>query len=167
MGRLIIEPHIGIGKVKLGMSRKAVHEIMGMNFESLKRDNILIDLYYESCFQVNYNKEGVVNFIEIADGIIDNFKVVFKDIEIFKTKANDLVSYFEKISKYNKDDPDAVLGFMYIFEDIGVSLWRPNVFKEEILHEPWFQQLEQEDKEYELKFQYFESVSIWSKGYYD
>jgi hypothetical protein len=34
------------------------------------------------------------------------------------------------------------------------------------MDEPWFLQMSQEQKEDELRFQFFESVSVWSKGYY-
>ncbi len=55
----------------------------------------------------------------------------------------------------------------YIFEDIGMSLYRSNVFREDAMTETWFQSLSQEQKDDELKYLYFESVSIFSRGYYD
>lgn len=167
MKRLILEPHVGIGDIKLGMKRTEVRHIMNRDFISSQKNNVLIDAYYDYCFHVHYNKQNRVDFIELANAITNNYQVFFKDISIFNTKSQDLVSYLEDFSNYNKDSMDAQLGYMYIFDDIGLTLWRSNVFKEDILNEAWFHELAQEEKNYLLKQQYFESVSMWTRGYYD
>jgi len=165
MDNLIIISQVGIGKIKLGMSRDEVHKLMGTDLSRIKNGNIVCDTYFDSCFRIEYDN-NIVNFIEIVNSITKYYHVVFEEVDIFNTTAKNLVSYAQQFSKY-LDTPSAQAGFMYIFEDIGMSLYRSNVFKEETMNEPWFLQMNKEQKEDELRWQYFESVSIWSKGYYD
>lgn len=167
MHKLLIEPNVGIGKVKLGMTREEVHRVMGNNYFSFTRNAVNIDAYYSSCFQINYDKNYVVEFIEMANGIAGHFQVVFEEVDVFKTKAEALVAYVEKFAGYDKDSAESKSGYSYIFKDIGLSLWRPRVFKEEFLQESWFQELKQEIKEDEMKYWYFEAVGLGRKGYWD
>ena len=164
MDNLIIKPQVGIGKITLGMSRDEVHELMGTNFTHMKTDKIVHDYYYNFCLQIQYDNNNIVNYIEIINS--STYHVVLEEVDVFKTKAENLISYIEQFSKYLKT-PSAQLGYMYIFEDIGISLYRSNVFKEETMKDAWFLQMNQEQKDDELRFQYFESIAIWSKGYYD
>ena len=48
---------------------------------------------------------------------------------------------------------------------MGLSLWRQNVFKKEYLDEIWFQNYSMELQEDEMKYWYFQSVSIAVDGY--
>ncbi|MDF2941611.1 MAG: hypothetical protein K0S01_469 [Herbinix sp.] len=164
MDNLIVIPQVGIGEVKLGMHRDEVHELVGTNDTNIKTDSIVRGCYYDFCFQIEYDSNNIVNFIEIINN--PTYNVVFEGVDVFKTKAEKLVSYVEQFSKY-LETPSAQLGSMYIFEDIGISLYRSIVCKEETMKEPWFLQLSQEQKEDELRFLYFETIAIWCKGYYD
>jgi hypothetical protein len=164
MENLNVIPQVGIGKVKLGMHRDEVHELVGTNYTNIKTGSIVRDYYCNFCFQIEYDSNNIVNFIEIVNS--STYNVVFEGVDVFKTKAEELVSYVEQFSKYLKT-PSAQLGYIYIFEDIRISLYRSIVCKEETMKEPWFLQLSQEQKEDELRFLYFETIAIWCKGYYD
>ena len=61
----------------------------------------------------------------------------------------------------------AKMGCSYIFENIGISFYRSNVFESESENEIWFQQLSHDQREDTLKYQYFESIAVWEKGCYD
>jgi hypothetical protein len=163
MINLTIKPHVGISKIELGMNRNIVHDIMGNNFIAMKKGNAECECYYDFCFQIHYDN-NIVNFIEIVNNPI--FEVVYKGQNIFTTEAEELISFIEQSSKY-LNTQEAQLCYAYIFEDIGLSLYRSNVFKEKTMDEAWFQELSQEQKDDESKYLYFESVSIFSKGYYD
>lgn len=168
MDKLIIRPSTGIGNVRLGMNREEVLEAIGMCFYSTYDKHNLCDEYFNYNLRVYYNDKGIVNFIEDLYYISKYVQVIFEGIDVFKTKADELVSFIEKnCDKYNRNDSDSQFGYGYIFENIGLSLWRSNVFKEETMHEEWFQKLGPEEKEEELRFQYFEKVSVFGKGYYD
>jgi hypothetical protein len=163
MDNLIIKPQVGIGEVKLGMRSQEVHEVMGNDFIKLKTGNIDRDCYYNLSFQIHYDN-NIVNYIEVANSTA--YSVMYENIDIFKIKANEFILYLNKSSKH-LNTPSAQLGYMYVFEDLGISLSRSNVFNEETLKEQWFQHLSQEQQNEEFKFLYFESVSLWSKGYYN
>jgi hypothetical protein len=158
---------VGVGNVKLGMTMEEVHEAMGMNFVSTKMFNIITDRYMESNFRVDYDKHNIVNFIELINYITDYSQVFYEEVNVFQTKAAELVAYFERYANYNHDLVEAQSGSGYVFEDLGISLWRSRVFSKEFLKESWYKQMAKEEQEAELRFQYFETVSVWSKGYYD
>jgi len=69
-----------------------------------------------------------------------------------------LVIHIEKFLEYLKGDWETESGLSYIFKDIGLSLWRPTVFKEEMIQEEWFQELNQELKDDQMRYRYFESI---------
>ncbi len=159
MFKIQIKPHIGIDKIQLGMTKD---EIKKIEIES----GISIEKIYFGCLRVLYDDKGLVNFIEIANPYSDLFKVFFEGIDIFNTKAEELIEFVLKFGNYDRKNNDSILGYQYIFKDIGLSFWRPNVFKEEYLDEIWFKNYSPELKEDEMKYWYFQSVSIAVDGYW-
>ncbi|KQL45325.1 hypothetical protein AN963_27515 [Brevibacillus choshinensis] len=117
MGKLIIEPGQGIGTIKLGTSIAEVNECIEEYDAKYKKDYHQTDRfgnYFTHMFMVEYDSNEKVNFIDV-----------------FNTKAEQLVAVIDTISKYDRDDRE--LGWTYHFRDIGLSLWRPNILNEEDL----------------------------------
>lgn len=163
MINLIIRPQVGIGNIQLGMTRERVHELLGDKYSMERRDDIVYDFYSDSYMQICYENNNV-NFIELYNNC--EFKVLLDNVEIFKTNADELILYLSKLDDFLNTN-EAKTGYMFIYENLGVSLYRSRVCNKKIIEEQWFIQLSQEEKEDELKYLYFESVAIWSKGYYD
>lgn len=163
MNKFNLIPKSSIGNISLGMSRDMVHEILGNKYFEMFREGVLSDSYDDILLKVCYEKD-IVNFIEISNDSGTN--VFYDNINIFQTKADDLVAYLKQYSDY-LDTSDAEWGFAYIFEELGISLYRTGVTKEESINEPWFQELSDENKEYELRYLYFEAVAVFGEGYYD
>lgn len=162
---LLVEPGVGIGKIKLGMTKE---ELAACEEEYLKEypGKPWHDIPFESLFQIEYDENNRIHFIQIINYDMDhmNFVCLYKDIDLFSTKAKDLVPTINEISPYKTEGKD--LGFSYYFLEIGLALWRGNIFHEEQMHEEWFRQSSPEDQEYELKYLYFETVSVMTPDYY-
>lgn len=166
METIIVKPNLGINNVYLGMNRNEVHNVKGNEYYVHYNEYSLIEAYDDTLLSVHYNESERAFFIEQSNLYSDYYCVLFEDIDVFKTKAEDLIKYLEKFADYDKND-DARLGFQYIFKDLGISLWRPNVFREEILNESWFQNYSEEQKQDELNYQYFQTVAVWTEEYYN
>jgi len=166
--KLIMEPYIGIGNVKLGMNMQEVHEAMGTDLYNGNYECNSYDEYFNYNLRVYYNDENIVNFIEAISCISNYVQLMFEGVDVFKTKADELISFIEEnYDKYDRNNPESEFGYGYIFENVGLSFWRPNVFKEEDMKEEWFQELGTEQKEDEFKYLFFETAAVFSKGYYD
>ncbi|SFK44508.1 hypothetical protein [Brevibacillus centrosporus] len=160
MEKLYIEPGVGIGPVKLGMSKKEVEEcIRDCSEKFLKQYNN--SLYIERLFKLEYDSEDNVNFIEIDAIGSSDFDCLFNEINVFKTQAEELVEEIDKISKYDREQWD--LGFTYHFPELGLTLWRPVMRKADDLKEAWFKELEPDIQEDEMRNLYFRAVSLKSK----
>lgn len=148
MDKIVIEPHIGIGKLKLGMKREEVHQLFGPEFETVNDEEIgIVDFYFSETIQIHYDENLQVEFIDLVYDLSNEFEVVFNGMDVFKTPANDLVNEIAKITPY---DGTSELPYEYIFKEIDLELWR------EILPE--------EDDEDGL---YFDTVGIGVKGYFN
>jgi hypothetical protein len=127
-GRLTVYeaiPHVGVGPVKLGMTREEVHRVMpGPREYFLKGLNPEheTDAFHESGFQVFYGGEmPVVEYIELSRGA--GFRVLYRGLDVFATPADQVLAHVSGDAAFDPDDPE--LGYAYIFPDLDLSLWRP------------------------------------------
>lgn len=136
-----IEPHIGVGPIKLGMSRADVHAILGVpEYTHNEREGFLSGL------MVDYDDNDCVEFIELANS--NRFVAYFQDLPVHSTAADEIVSFLSQFTEYDKNDPE--LGRSFIFKDLQFSLWRS------VLPE----------KDDDLDGRFFEAVGIAAKGYF-
>jgi|SRR5215831_7105832 len=143
-----IIPLEGIRPVRLGMTRKQSRLAMNIPYDSYrKRANspALTDSYLNNSFQVFFDKNDCVEFIELSRG--GPFEAFYKGINVFETLAEDLVAFISNDAKYDENDRE--LGYSYTFPSIELSLWR------DILPED-------DDEE----GRYFWTIGIGRKGYY-
>lgn len=141
MSHFKIEPHVGVGPIKLGMTKAQVESVIGNSrFESNNRAEFV------SGFFINFDTEGKVEFIELANS--DEFEALYKGVNLHKLKANDALSIVLKEDSYDASDPE--LGYSYIFKKLQMSLWRGIVPEDES----------------DIDGQYFEAVGIGRENYY-
>lgn len=158
MDDLIIEPRVGIGTIKLGMSKNEVEDCFKsytIQYNKSERDPD----YFQYAFVVEYDSSEEVNLIGVIFHAKDEFNCLFKGIDVFNTKAEELVETIDKISPYDRNHPD--IGWMYTFPKLGLSLWRSRIFNEEDTKEEWFKEMDVEEQEDELRFRFFETVSLF------
>ena len=122
-----VMPHIGVGPVKLGMSREKVRGIMPSPCQAfLKGQNAEheTDAFHDCGFQVCYGGESpVAEFIELSRE--SGFRVIYRGVDIFATPADQVLAHVSNDAPYDPADPE--LGYSYIFPDLDLSLWRPVV----------------------------------------
>ncbi len=140
-----VEPLEGIGVIKLKMTRQEVHSLMGEAPET-SGSRKQVESYHNGGFQVFYGKDEKVEFIELLRD--SGIAASTRGINVFDTPAHQVLSEIAGFSEYNQDDPE--VGYSYVFPDLELSLWRPNIPENE----------EEEDGKY------FSTIGIGVRGYY-
>ncbi|MEC0184428.1 hypothetical protein P4H61_23370 [Paenibacillus peoriae] len=159
MEKIIIEPNIGIGTIKIGMSKAEVENCLQAYTDKFNK-SLQDDDYFHYAFKVEYDSDGRVNFIEAASHIKDDFHCLMNGIDVFNTKAEELIKIVDELSPYDRQHPE--LGWMYSFPKLGLKFWRSSIFNEKDTLEDRFKEMPPENQEEELRFQFFETVSISS-----
>jgi hypothetical protein len=117
-----IEPHLGIGPVRLAMTRDAARAAMRGLGQSYREDRrAKRDLFHGNAFQVFYDATDTVEYIQLArSGDID---ASFEGQRILDIPADDAVRFVERFAPYSTSNPE--LGWSYLFPALDLSLWRP------------------------------------------
>ncbi|MEZ4687110.1 MAG: hypothetical protein R3B47_13895 [Bacteroidia bacterium] len=140
-----VEPLRGIGAIRLGMARTEVRTAMSETPDvSGSRNHV--DNFHDGGLQVFYDLDDKVEFIEMLRGA--GLSAITQGIDVFAHTAKDVLKIITKISEYNQDDLE--VGYSYVFPDLELSLWRPNIPKSD---------LEEDGK-------YFSTIGIGVQGYY-
>lgn len=165
MEKLIIEPGNRIGNIKIGMPKKQAEFELNQYIEKYEKGTNYFD-FFKNAFQIEYDESERVKFIEIIYEVKDFFNCFCYDIDVFQTKAEDLIARLSQISDYSRVPNDET---QFIFENIGLSLWRSSVFKEESIQETWFKEMNIEDQQEEMKYMYFQTVAVYANdgSYYN
>ena len=79
-----INPHNGIGSIKLGMPRTEVREILGGSFDSSRNS---LHYYFNGNLQVEFENE-LVSFIGVA--IDESYVVTYLGVNVFDVEASEL-----------------------------------------------------------------------------
>ncbi|QOR34931.1 hypothetical protein IMX26_15950 [Clostridium sp. 'deep sea'] len=156
-------PYEGIGRIKLGLTELQIKNIIKTHYSNKKVNNDIVSAPF---FEVEYNEQGEAIYIELArdDSNKDLYPTLFKGIDIFNTKAKDLIPQITKYYEYNSNDIN--LGYSYVFPAIDLALWRPSIFEEEDKQEDWFKGMCQESQQFEIRHMYFCFVAVAIKDYY-
>jgi hypothetical protein len=140
-----VEPLEGVGEIKLGMTRQEVLDLM-KSVPETSGSRMQVESYLGGGLQVFYGKDDQVEFIELLRSTGISAKT--KGIDVFGEPAKVVLSQIAEFSEYNQDDPE--VGYSYVFPDLELSLWRPNIPENE----------EEEDGKY------FSTIGIGIPGYY-
>ena len=128
-----LQPLVGVGDIKLGMSRAEVHRVLGpcgVSFKKSRQSAHPTDAWLDNGFQVFYSgAEPCVEYVELSRG--SGFEVELWGRPIFSTDASLLVEFIARQAVLDRTNPE--LGYSYIFPSIELSLWRPTVDKPESL----------------------------------
>ncbi|MFB2726866.1 hypothetical protein ACE02H_05295 [Shewanella mangrovisoli] len=79
-----INPHDGIGSIKLGMHRAEVREILDGSFDSSRGS---LDYYFNGSLQVEFEND-LVNFIGLA--LDESYVVTYFGVNVFDIEASEL-----------------------------------------------------------------------------
>jgi hypothetical protein len=146
MNKLIIEPGVGIGTIKLGMAKSEVDCHINEYVQKYEKGTSYFN-FFKNAFKIEYDKNEKVKFIEIISAMNIFLSCQCHDIDVFSTKADELIPKLNQISEHEDTNDE----FQFVFTNIGLSLWRSSVFKE----------MDEEDQEEEKKFMYFQTVAVY------
>ncbi len=122
---------------------------MAIPFQEFRKSfgiNNPIDAYLQSSFQVFFDDSGRVEYIELSRA--KQLDAFYKGVNVFNTKADDLVSFIQKNADY--DATSRELGYSYAFPTLELSVWRPTMPESH------------EDEE----GRYFSTIGIGTRGYF-
>lgn len=109
-----IEPHIGIGLVKLGMSRVEVKEALGDDFYSGSHGRS--DYYFSNSLQIEF-LEGKTDFIGASYS--DQYTVIYHGQNVFDITSEALFNIIAK----NESANHSYVASEYLFLDQILTLW--------------------------------------------
>jgi hypothetical protein len=110
-----IEPGIGVGPVKLGMSKDAVHAALGIPKSSRDGREGFLDGFF-----VDFDDAGFVEFIELAKS--GDFTALFEGVSLHDLAADEAVQFVSRFDQFSNNNREH--GYSFIFPKLQMSLWR-------------------------------------------
>lgn len=170
MDAIIITPHVGIGPFRLGMCREEVEQTF-QNLNHRRPDNgnpsYIEMLFMREHFE--YDADDRVKFIQLINPHYSGhfcIPCLFRGVDVFTTKAEDLIHTLKK--EYPMvGDVDPRTGFSFVIPDLELSFWREGIINDEIMKDPEFLEMSEENQELEKRYFFFTTVAIGAPGYYD
>ncbi len=139
----VIKQKVGIGDIEFGMSRSRVHQVLKTSLSQEDKT----DYFFNNCLRIDYaESDETVEYIEASN--CPEMIVLFDEINVFSTLAEDLIKIISK--KYLLDENDPELGYSYIFPEIDLSFWRSVT----------------PEQHYDSEGLYFSSIGLGKAGYY-
>lgn len=164
--RFDLEPHIGAGDLKLGMTRAESRAVLGTPYASSEKDVMVFgdisipapakDSYFENELQVTFDDDHRVNFMEFCGRQAEHIEVYFNGIDVFKTPAQQLIQEISTATQAHYDEEDEEIPYAYVFPSIDLTVWRDDIPEQE---EQQITILESEEGKY------FWTIGIGVKGY--
>src|SRR5262245_56820412 len=84
------------------------------------------DMFLDAAFQVVYDGDGCVEYIQLA--ISDAFIAEFEGVAVLQAAADDAVEAVAARAALDRGDPE--LGWIFVFPEIDLALWRPTTDQE-------------------------------------
>lgn len=138
---LVINPYIGIGNLKLGMTQSQIRSTLNSSFESFNRNQyseIPEDHFSDLGIFIEYKQPDVCDSIQLVKPL----NPIWRGKQLLDTPFSELVKWFLEIDPDRELDDTGFTSYKY-----GVGVYAPN-YKEDPDCLP-------------------ESIIIFSKGYYD
>src|SRR6266851_1498364 len=121
MMKFPIDPLVGVGPIKFGQTRREVQAILaGLGEPKAELRSPNTDCFFKNAFQVSYDDENRVEFIEAADS--DEFQLLFGGESLHQMPTHEAVLFVSQFADYDRNDPEK--GYSYVFPDLQLSLWR-------------------------------------------
>ena len=166
-----VVPFVGIGKVKLGMTKEECRQALKVTPHNQPKYSIgsinfpESDYFLDSSIQVSYDTDlGTVEWIGVNDSI--TFTILYREIDLFKTPIEEIVERTKKYGALNTEDEE--LGYTFCFPELGICYWRPA--KTEDVDEG-LDEVDEDEREYMLqdieRSKYCKQISIFKDGYWD
>lgn len=177
MREIIIEPHIRIGQLKLGMTSDELENALlqmkkqwsNSSDEAMQMErcaetgdpNLITGRYMDndSFFLVQY-RNGKATEIGIQRELSKVASIKLFGLDMFNTTAECIIDSLMKKDNVVCNEKDLQLGTEYLFPEIGVRLWRERAFHLKLLKDPLYMEEMQAVLEDEYQYQYFQMVTV-------
>ncbi|MGC4113854.1 MAG: hypothetical protein QM765_04205 [Myxococcales bacterium] len=127
------------------MTRAEVHQVLGKPQRSGREEREA----FLGGFFVHYDSAGRVEFVELARS--PDFRAQFHGVCLHEVLAEEAVELVEEYDEFDETQPEP--GYMYIFLDLQLSLWRGTC------PEPGQPESDPDGR-------YFEAVGVAATGYF-
>jgi len=145
--RVDVVPLVGIGPVRLGMTRDQVRAAVDMPPFSFRK-GAEVDAFYNNALQVFYAADcPTVEFVEVSLG--PELEPWLDDLDLSRVPVDEVVASVSKAATVDDRDPEQ--GLSYVFPALGLSLWRRTL----------------PESPADLEGRYFDTVSVGTAGYFD
>ncbi|WP_211748502.1 hypothetical protein [Paenibacillus sp. Marseille-Q4541] len=148
MYTVVVKPGESFGPINLGMTFEEVSKI----FKYLP--------YSDSFIHLNYDDDGKLNELEVANDRFIRPMLEEYDIYLFQTKVEELIPRLNPICSYAQNEL-YVEGCQYDYTELGIRLWRNDDFYEKDLKDTKFSNLSADEFSYWYDKLYFESLVIY------
>lgn len=174
MRTLHVIPFEGIGLLKLGMSPEQILDAITEEWSNLNlfgNNNIQISKDTEDdgyslryikgsfFFMVYYINDRAVE-ISVDREMSNRMNVVLYDVDVFNTPAEEVINSVRHFSKYSYDAEDELLSTNYVFNDIGIRLWREEAFHEKLLSDKAYMEKMSMIIEEMYRYLYFDIITV-------
>ncbi|MEM1262480.1 MAG: hypothetical protein AAGH76_08790 [Pseudomonadota bacterium] len=120
MRRFCVTPLEGVSPITLGATRQASRREMGQAPKPFEKvPGSIVDAYYDSSFQVFFDDDETVEYIELSRS--KNQIVELFGQSVFEQPGADLLESLPCDLAMTSDDG----GYSYISQQYSLSLWRP------------------------------------------
>lgn len=184
MRKILVEPSVGIGNLKLGMtSTEFKNTLLQMRKlwsnpndktpdiclrSELDDPHWITGRYSDehSFFLVQYYNDKAVE-IGVNHELSQTIPIMLDDIDVFALPAEEIVCKLKQKSRVLCDLPDEQLATNYEFPELGIRLWRESAFHPKLLKdENWMKDMQLVlDEEYQ--YLYFGLVAVHSRNLFD
>ena len=151
MPAVTIQPLVGVGPVRFGMSPEEVRRVLlepPQSFRKTPTSRYKTDGFFQNAFQVFYGGDRpTVEFIELSGG--SAVRPFYRDLNVLATPADEVVAFISRHAPF--DTSDSEIPYSYTFCTLQLSLWRPII----------------PGSADDTIGRYFSTVGIGRKGYYD
>ena len=144
-----VQPFVGVGPVRLGMSRSEVRSRFTEAPKTFRKGSSTgpaTDAFHNGAFQVFYDGQtDTAEYIELSRDA--DFHALYREVNVFATPADEVAAFVSRDASY--DESEREFPYSYIFRQLQLSLWRPVL---------------PEDDE---SGRFFSTIGVGRKGYYD
>lgn len=177
MEEIIVDPHIGIGQLKLSMTPDELETAflrMRSNWAESMNDSVQIECSVEtddsnlitgryaddkSFFLVQYQNGRAIE-ISAHKMLAQTAPVKLFGVDIFNLKADQTVDWLKGKSDCTCNNEDEQLGTEHIFPEIGIRFWRERAFHLKLLEDTLYMEEMKDVLEEEYQYQYFELITV-------
>jgi hypothetical protein len=138
---LVINPYIGIGDLKLGMTQSQIRDTLKSNFESFTRNDyseMPEDYFPEFGIYIQYKQPGLCDSILVVKPV----NPIWRGKQLLNIGFSELAQWFSEVDPERELDDTGLISYKY-----GIGIYAPD-YEEEPDSSP-------------------RSIIVFTRGYYD